>query len=63
MSIPPTAPGPHDATVEEPDVSEKSWRGVAADGMSHDEIGDELTGLLRDRSRGCWSTCSGRTRS
>ncbi|HET6626256.1 MAG TPA: ABC transporter ATP-binding protein [Nocardioidaceae bacterium] len=31
-------------------TDEKSWRGVAADGSS-DELTDEVTGLLRDRSR------------
>jgi ATP-binding cassette, subfamily B, bacterial len=48
---PPTVPGPDNEAIDEIDEHEKSWRGVAADGKSHDEISDEVTGLLRDRSR------------
>ena len=50
---PPTAPGPgHEVgnEVDEVDDREKSWRGVAADGRS-DEITEEVSGLLRNRSR------------
>src|SRR5664279_3633634 len=50
---PPTAPGPgHEVgnEVDEVDDREKNWRGVAADGRS-DEITEEVSGLLRNRSR------------
>ena len=53
-TTPPTSPGPGNEAID--DLSEgisekeKSWRGVAADGRS-DEISDEVSGLLRDRSR------------
>ena len=53
-TTPPTAPGPGNEAIDalSHDISEqeKSWRGVAADGRS-DEITDEVSGLLRDRSR------------
>ena len=53
-TTPPTSPGPGNEAIDDlsEDISaqEKSWRGVAADGRS-DEISDEVSGLLRDRSR------------
>jgi len=51
---PPTAAGPgdehHERLLDEIGNQEKSWRGVAADGRS-DELTDEVTGKLRNRSR------------
>jgi ABC-type multidrug transport system fused ATPase/permease subunit len=47
MSQTPTTPSTNDTSTA---VEDKSWRGVAADGMS-DELTAEVTGFLRDRSR------------
>lgn len=44
------APGPGNGTIVAAEPHDRDWRGVAADGRS-DEITDEVSGLLRDRSR------------
>ncbi|HET8718261.1 MAG TPA: ABC transporter ATP-binding protein [Nocardioidaceae bacterium] len=46
-TTPPTTPTPPDPV----EPAEASWRGVAADGKSHDELGEAATGGLRRRSR------------
>jgi len=44
------APGPGNGTIVAAEPHDRDWRGVAADGRS-DEITDDVSGLLRDRSR------------
>src|SRR5512139_3908801 len=56
MSSP--TPGPGNEPLEdearivaENEDHELSWRGVAADGRSEDELGEHVSGMLRNRSR------------